>query len=590
MNTQNKIWHLLTLRQRRKAVVLLGLMFLGMVLETMGIGLVIPILVLITQSDIAIKYPEIQPLIDSLGNPEHELLVIYGMLALVSVYGVKAVFLAFLSWVQMKFVFGIQAELSRNLFADYLRQPYAFHLQRNSAQLIRNVLSETHTFTHTGLRSGMVLITEILVLLGILVLLVVVEPLGTLFIVMALGFAGAVFHILTRSNILRWGQERQFHEGLRMQYLQEGLGGAKEVKLLGREDNFVSQYEEHNQGGAEASQYKAIVELLPRIWLELLAVAGLVILVFVMIWQGKSLESVLPTLGVFAAAAFRLIPSANRVISSIQGIRFAVPAIETLFSEYKHIDDDKLLSSSEILTFDRTININNVNYHYPSTTYNALSDLDMTITKGLSVGFIGGSGAGKSTLVDIILGLLTPVSGCIQSDGVDIRKSIRGWQDQIGYVPQSIFLTDESLRRNIAFGLPNELIDEEAINKAISAAQLDEFISSLPEGLDSVVGERGVRLSGGQRQRIGIARALYNDPQILVLDEATSSLDTETERGVMEAVNKLHGNKTLIIVAHRLTTVEHCDRLYRLEQGRIIDEGRPDELLDFNRENHEAAK
>jgi len=582
MKIQNKIWQLLTLKQRRSAIVLLGFMVFGMILETIGIGLVIPALALITQSDIASKYPEAQPFFSGLGNPAHETLVIMGMLVLVGIYTIKAFFLAFLTWIQTKFVFGVQIELSQKLFSGYLKQPYTFHLQHNSAQLIRNVVNETNLFTHTGLKSGMIFLTEILVLFGVSILLLLVEPVGTLIVVSTLGLAGWIFHMYTREYILRWGKARQYHEGLRIQYLQEGLGGSKDVKLLGQEDNFVSQYQTHNCGSARVGQYKSVMQVLPRIWLELLSVVGLVILVFIMIWQGKSLETILPTLGLFTAAAFRLIPSANRIISAIQGIRFTVPVIETLFAECQQINESSTSNGGAIFPFEESISLNNVSYRYPSAESMSLLDLTITIPKGISVGFIGGSGAGKSTVVDIILGLLTPINGDVKVDGINIQTNIRGWQDQIGYVPQSIFLTDDSLRRNIAFGLPNEKINEDALKQAIVAAQLDEFINELPQGLDTIVGERGVRISGGQRQRIGIARALYHDPQVLVLDEATSSLDVETEQGVMDAVNSFQGDKTLIIVAHRLSTVQKCERLYRLDNGRIIDEGSPKSMLSIN--------
>ena len=590
MNTQKKIWHLLTSEQRRATIALLGFMIIGMVLETMGVGLVIPALALMTQSDIAIKYPELQPFVSSLGNPSHEQLVVYGMLVLVSVYTVKALFLSFLTWIQMKFVFNVQADLSQKLFFGYLHQPYTFHLQRNSAQLIRNVVAETNLFTHSGLKSGMIILTEFLVLLGISSLLLIVEPFGTLLVVCVLGMAGWTFYVYTRGYIFRWGKARQFHEGLRIQYLQEGLGGVKDVKLRGRENKFLSQYQLHNTGSARVGQYKSTMQVLPRIWLELFAIIGLAVLVLSMIWQGKALETVLPTLGLFAAAAFRLIPSVNRILSAIQSVRFTLPVIDTLYSECKYFDENKSSQDGVVFPLERCISLEKVNFSYPSTNNMALSELNMSIAKGASVGFIGGSGAGKSTLVDIILGLLAPTSGVVKVDGTDIQTNTRSWQDQIGYVPQSIFLTDDSLRRNIAFGLSDDVIDEDAIDLAVHAAQLEDFVKELPQGMDTVVGERGVRLSGGQRQRIGIARALYHDPQVLVLDEATSSLDTATERDVMNAVNVFHGNKTLIIVAHRLTTVEHCDRLYRLENGRVIEEGTPDTILAANKPEDKTAK
>jgi ABC-type multidrug transport system fused ATPase/permease subunit len=284
----------------------------------------------------------------------------------------------------------------------------------------------------------------------------------------------------------------------------------------------------------------------------------------------------LPTLGLFGAAAFRLMPSVNRMLAAVHSLRFGLPVIDTLHAELKLAVPEAIGRHSSFIPFHARLELEQVTYTYPSVTEPALKDISLAIQRGESVGFIGTSGAGKSTLVDILLGLLTPDSGVVRVDGEDIHHALRNWQDQIGYVPQSIFLTDDTLARNVAFGLSNAQIDEVAMWQAIRAAQLDEFVHSLPQGLNTLVGERGVRLSGGQRQRIGISRALYHDPAVLVLDEATSSLDTATEHDVMQAVNALRGRKTIIVVAHRLSTVEHCDRLYRLERGHITGQGNYD--------------
>lgn len=572
MSSLQKLWRILTHHQRRMAIVLLALMFIGMVLETLGISLVIPVLGLIAQNDLATSYPFIAPWLDTFGNPTHEQLVIAGMLVLVGVYTIKTLFLAFLAWRQTHFVFEVQADLSHNLFEGYLRQPYTFHLQRNSAELIRNTIGQV-TDIASVMHQGLVLLTESLVLTGISLLLLTVEPIGALLVVSVLGLAGWGGHRLTRLKILAWGKARQLHEGQRIQHLQQGLGGVKDVKLLGREENFLAQYDLHNIGSARVARRQVTLKALPRLGLELLAVVGLAALVLVIIAQGKPLNALLPTLGVFAVAAFRLLPSVNRVLMAIQGVRFCLPVIDTLNNELSLLGETQPEQRGKALPFKNMLSINKARFSYPASEASVLHDIDLEIPRGTSVGFIGDSGAGKSTLVDIILGLLTPDSGSVRVDDIDIQSNIRGWQDQIGYVPQSIFLTDDTLRRNVAFGLPEEQIDDAAVWRAIRAAQLEKFVNDLPQGLDTHVGERGIRLSGGQRQRIGIARALYHDPEVLVLDEATSSLDVDTERGFMEAVRALQGDKTVIIVAHRLSTVEHCDRLFRLAKGQVVEEG-----------------
>lgn len=579
LSTARKIWGLLTPVERRSAVVLLGLMFIGMMLETLGVSLVIPAIALLTQIDFAYRYPMLQSALQSLGNPSQKNLVIGGMLVLVGVYLIKALFLALLAWRQTHFAFGVQAQLSQRLFAVYLRQPYTFHLQRNSAQLIRNAINEVSLFTFNGILPGMLLLTEGLVLLGLCILLLIVEPLGALIVVSVLGAAAWGFHRLTRTRIAHWGEARLHHEGLRIQHLQQGLGGIKDVILLGREAEFLEQYRVHNLKCTRMGQLQNTLQQLPRLWLELLAISGLAILVIIMLIQDRELVSVLPTLGLFAATAFRLIPSVNRVLGAVQSLRYGLPVIDILHTELNLVSPESVANRSSVSSFRTALEFSHVTYTYSGALEPSLIDISLIIKRGESVGFIGTSGAGKSTLVDILLGLFAPDAGEVRVDGMDIQENVRSWQDKIGYVPQSIFLTDDTLRRNVAFGLADDQIDDDAVHRAILTAQLNEFVVSMPDGLETIVGERGIRLSGGQRQRIGIARALYHDPAVMVLDEATSALDADTERDVMQAVTALQGSKTILIVAHRLSTVEHCDRLYRLEQGRIVAEGSPQQML-----------
>ncbi|UCD70303.1 MAG: ABC transporter ATP-binding protein [Betaproteobacteria bacterium] len=569
MNTTSKVYQLLTFGRRRSVFLLLALMLVGMVFETVGIGLLIPVLGLLTSAEIDQAYPFLAPVYGLLKDTPREQVVVWTMLALVLIFVLKDLFLAFLAWRQSRFAFDTQARLSQRLFMGYIQQPWTFHLQRNSAQLIRNTTSEVGQFISNAALPGLILITEVLSAAGIGGLLLFVEPLGAMIVAGALTVAAWGFQRLTGNFVFRWGKARQYHDGQRILHLQQGLGSAKDVKLLGRERYFFEQFRIHSQGGAQAVQRQHFFRQLPRLWLEVLAVTGLAGLALVMIAQGKPADALLPTLGLFAAASFRLLPSINRMLTSWQSLRYCKPVIDSLHRELELVEPAAVRASGQPLPLRRDLVLEEVSYQYPGASRRAVDRVSLTIKRGAVVGFIGGSGAGKTTLVDLILGLLVPTCGFIKVDGVDIHTNLRGWQDQIGYVPQSIYLTDDSLRRNVAFGLAEDEIDDALVLKAIRAAQLEEFVNSLPDGVETVVGERGMRLSGGQRQRIGIARALYHEPPILVLDEATSALDVDTERSVVEAVDILGGELTVLIIAHRISTLGNCDMVVNLDHGRM---------------------
>jgi ABC-type multidrug transport system fused ATPase/permease subunit len=371
--------------------------------------------------------------------------------------------------------------------------------------------------------------------------------------------------------------------------VQQGLGGAKDVKIRGCEKEFLQQFRHHADGQARMAALQSLVQRVPRLWFELLAVAALLLLTAVMVWQGTPSERLLPMLGLFAMVAFRMLPSVNHMTSAVHRLRTADAMLSGLAKELNLSTTTSSSRPATPMPFRDCIVLENVRFRYPGSRDNVLDSVNLHIPHGGSVGFVGGSGAGKSTLIDVILGLLPPATGRVTVDGQDIQGNLRGWQDTIGYVSQSIYLCDDSIRRNIAFGVPEQDVDDAAVRRALTAAQLDAFVDSLPAGADTFVGERGVRLSGGQRQRIGIARALYHDPEVLVLDEATSALDGETEKGVMAAVNALHGTKTLIIVAHRLTTVADCDTLYRLDKGQIVQTGTYAEVISSGTRPPDAA-
>lgn len=581
--TANKIWEVLSKVEKRNAIILIFLLLVGMVLEALGISLVIPAIALFTQDDISVNYPILKPILDSFGNPSHMTQVRWGLIILLLVFVIKNMFLAFLVWAQAKFTQTLGARLSSSLYSIYLQQPYNFHLQHNSSILIRNIYTEVNVFTG-AMNSFLLLLSESFVLLGLFVMLIIIEPLSAISVVILLGFSVITFHRFTRKTISKWGIDRQHHDGFRIQHIQQGLGGVKDSMLLGREKDFIEEFSFHNKRNYEIARKITALKQMPRLLLEVLAVLAMVVVFFMMLMQGKAIGTILPVLAFFAVTAFRLMPSANRILGAVQEVTFHLPVINVLFKDLKLPLIGSKNNLDEKLLFKKNINISKISFHYENSNEPVIKDMSFMINSGESIGIIGPSGSGKSTLVDIILGLLKPSSGEVLVDGLNIDNNIRNWQDKIGYVSQSIYLTDDSLRRNVAFGLSNENISEVALKNAIKAAQLDEFINELPNGLDTIVGEDGVRLSGGQRQRIGIARALYHDPLVLVLDEATSSLDMKTEASVMKAIDELRGKKTIIIIAHRLSTVANCDRIHMLKKGLVVSTGSPKEVLRKNDE------
>jgi len=559
------VWHVLTVSERRNLLSIWLLILVGMVLETFSLGLVLPLIGLLTNANYQDKYPDFFAFF---GNPSQKQILLWGGLGLVGIYAIKNSFLYFSAHVQRKFINDASARVSQLVFKNYLRQPYEYHLDRNSSTLIRNAENANSVITG-GLDPFLVLLTDGLVAVGLFIMLIVVQPIGTLCVLALFGSSSYFFQALTRSRIVEWGRLRKIHLKMVLQHLQQGLGGVKEIKVLGREDDFFIEHEKHLVESMEINRKYSMIQMVPRLWLEVLTIIGLALLVIVMISTGSDVSSLLPTLGLFAATAFRVIPSIGRIMASFQTIAYSTPLIRTLNEDLqvKSFDSPEV---GEVINFGSSICFETVSFQYSSAHKPSLENVSLRIEKGEAVGIVGPSGAGKSTLIDIFLGLLSPSSGEVLVDGRNISENRRSWQDQVGYVPQSIYLLDDTLRRNVALGIALKNIDENAIAKAIRAAQLEEFVASLPNGLDTVVGERGVRLSGGQRQRIGIARALYSNPPILVLDEATSSLDTETEKGVMDAVKELQGIKTVVIVAHRLSTVSYCSKIFNIEDARLV--------------------
>ena len=571
--TRKLLWDVLQAGERRSLFGVFALILIGTVLETLSVGMMIPVLSVIASENhkISLLFITIKP---SLTKSQLIQLAVGLMLA---VYVFKNIFLAISVWVQRGFLTRVTSRIAARILEIYVRQPYAFHLRKNSSTLIRNT-QDAQLIIAGGIEPMLTILTEGLIAAALFLVLVVVEPLGTICVIGLLLCATFLFQRFFDRKLQRWGTERQIQKGSIIQTIQQGLGAVKDVKVLGREDWFINEHQERQVLDASLLRRINTVQAVPRLWLEVMAMAGLAGLVAIMLATGKEIDAIIPTVGLFAATSFKVLPSINKVVNSKQTLKVSRSTIETI-----HHDLDLPISLNSItdnssFQFENVV-VDHLNFRYEQSENLVLADINLKINSGEAVGFVGQSGSGKSTLIDIMLGLLGPISGSVVVNGQEVSEIKSDWQKTIGYIPQTIFLMDDSLRRNIAIGIADAEIDEVAIVEALKSAQLEDFVASLPDGIDTVVGERGVRLSGGQRQRIGIARALYHRPSVLVLDEATSSLDTETEHGVMQAVQALQGDKTVIIVAHRLSTVEYCDRLYRLDAGHIVDEGTFDEVM-----------
>ena len=569
----SKIYSILPKHRLKKIPFILVAMMTGALFEVAGIGLVIPLMDIISESDT----PVTKFLGQFLPGLSSQNIALLAVAIFSAFYVFKGLYLSILAWRIGRFIYAVKAEINNTLMNGYLRAPYEFHLQKNSAQLLRNLSTESLQLVNNVLVPMLTIATESVVILAISIFLMVLEPIGTIVVLLLLAALSFFFQHIFSAYSKKNGRIRQNADGLFIQTTQEALGGIKDVKVLGKERYFLEQFIMHNRALSDASSKQYILNQIPRMYQETVGMLIFLSLIILLILKGDDYGQVIPILGVFALAAFRLLPSANRILASINSLRFAEEVIVILNDQLTTIDlIDPSTPSIDTNTVtalsavDLSIEIKNLFYQYPGGHELALSNINLTIKKGESIGIVGESGAGKSTLSDAILGLIKASTGGIYVDGVDIYKDIKSWQSLIGYVQQDIYLLDGSIRSNIAFGEPDGKIDPKRISNAICEAQLDEFVSSLPEGIDTQLGERGVRLSGGQKQRIGIARALYRNTPILVFDEATSALDNETESEIVSAIKSFKGLRTTIVIAHRLSTIEHCDRVIELKKGCIL--------------------
>lgn len=493
------------------------------------------------------------------------------------VYIVKNVYLIIEKSYIYRFSYNTQMKLSTRLLNTYMKEPYTFHLSRNIATLQRSLQEDTSKFMQVILYS-LELVAELAVCFVLVIYLLFVSKSITIVVLGLLVMCVGSFLMLTKRYSRKLGQDNQGYQGKIFQWMNQALGGIKEIKILGREEFFMEEYHKYYVKFSRGLRIARTISILPKYAVEAVAICGLLGGIIVKLLFGEAdMMYYIPQLTVFAVAAFRLMPSVGRINEHATNMIYSLPSVELVYHDLVEIEDYIEKQEREAIeewNLQESIEVKNVTYCYPETDVAVIDDASLSIPKGRTVAFIGASGAGKTTMVDIILGILAPQKGVVMADHINVHEKPRTFHTQVGYIPQVIYLSDDTIRNNIAFGVKETDIDEQAVLQAVEKAQLTEFIKSLPHGLDTIVGDRGVRLSGGQRQRIGIARALYHDPEILVLDEATSALDNDTEAAVMEAVENLQGMKTMIIIAHRLTTIRNVDMIYEVEDGKVVPKSR----------------
>lgn len=574
-----KLGYIFTAKDKRKIAILLVAVVIGSFLELLGVTIFMPFINIISNPQTIQRTWYLKLFYDGLHFSSTKNFMIALSCAIIAVYLIKNIYLIVEKNCIYKFSYSTQMRLSTRLLETYMKEPYTFHLNKNIASLQRTIQEDTGRFMQVVLYF-MELATELVVCLTLGIYLLFVSKSITIIVVSLLVVFVGTFLACTRRYSNQLGRDNQAYQGKIYQWMNQALGGIKEIKILERDSFFIDEYQKYYAKFARGLRLSRTISILPKYLVEAVAITGLLIAIIVKMTFGEAdLVYYIPQLTVFAVAAFRLMPSVGRINEYATNMLYAFPSVDLIYKDLVEIEDYVEKQDHEVAekwNLKNAIEVKDVTYYYPDTEEPVIDGASLTIQKGKTVAFIGASGAGKTTMVDIILGLLVPQKGVVMADEINVHEKPKTFHAQIGYIPQVIYLSDDTIRNNIAFGIKEAQIDEAAVQAAVEKAQLTEFINSLPHGLDTIVGDRGVRLSGGQRQRIGIARALYHDPEILVLDEATSALDNETESAVMEAIDHLQGLKTMIIIAHRLTTIRNVDRIYEVGEGKVRERSKED--------------
>lgn len=572
---------LLDKKQKRTMVFLIFMMLIGAILETLGVSSIMPVMNVVMEENALENHEYLRVICEIFQIDNKRDLMILVLSSLIGIFAVKNIFLFFQQKMQLKFVYTNQFATSRRMMINFMQRPYEYYLNADTSVIQRSITSDVNNMY--GLILALLqLISESIVFVFLVAISLVTDIWMCITVTSLLVIALLIIKCILKPVMRRAGEENQdYYSGL-YKWIDQSVMGIKEIKIACREPYFINEYSKCGAGYVSAVQRYNLYNATPRLLIETVAIAGMVLYMMVQLLGGTGAIDIMPQLTLLALVAVRLIPCANRINNHLTSIAYFEPFFMGVSDNLQEeIRDENVDYAAETyqksavvekLDIKDKIELKNITYKYPNTDVLIFDHANLEIPIGKSVGIVGTSGSGKTTVVDILLGLLRLQSGEILADGTEVREHYQEWLKNIGYIPQSIFMIDASIRKNVAFGYADEEIDDKKVWEALAEAQLDEFVRGLPEGLDTSIGERGIRISGGQRQRIGIARALFEDPEVLVLDEATSALDNDTEAAIMESINRLHGRKTLIIIAHRLQTIEKCDMVYRIENGKAARE------------------
>lgn len=565
-----KFYLLLNRHQKNRVIILFFMMLIGAGFEVLGVSMMLPLVSAVMNEKIITENEICAWICRVFGIKDHMGFVIWCITALVVIFIVKAVYLTFEYSIQYRFVFNNRFMTQSRLLEAYLCRPYEYFLSAKSGEIVRIVQEDAgNAFDMLTVILGFA--TEVVVSAAVVLTIFIINPFMTVFIAMSLLILMAVISRCIRPLLRREGETYQKTYAETNKWLLQSISGIKEVKVTQTEDFFLDNFVKYGQKMVNAARWNSTLQNVPRNLIELVSVCSMMIVLGIMVATGHAMDSLLPSLSAFVMAAVKLLPSANRMVASMTQVTFYEPALDNMLENLEVLEEDFSADDKAAgkLPFTKEILLKGIDYAYPGGEKKIFDKAELLIPAGSSIGIVGASGSGKTTAVDILLGLLRPQAGQILVDGVDVLSDMPGWLAHIGYIPQMIFMLDDTVRANVMFGHSDDGHADEKVWAALEEAQMADFVRSLPKGIDTAIGERGVRLSGGQRQRIGIARALFTNPDVLILDEATSALDSETEEAIMQSINSLHGKKTMVIIAHRLTTIEGCDMVYHVEDKKF---------------------